>query len=252
MKIASFNVNSINARLPIVLNWLEEQNIDIVCLQEIKCEENAFPLLEFNAAGYNAVVKGQKSYNGVAILAKEKIELISDNLLENDPQARFLEVNINNIRIISVYVPNGNPLDDTKKYKYKIDFLDALYQKMNKLKSLNSPVIVAGDLNVILEDDDVYNPENYKNNALMTPLVRNKIRAIINLGFINLLKTTPEVKYSFWDYQHKAWEKNNGMLIDYFLLNSLAADKILDFGINKNLRGFNKASDHVPIWLNLN
>jgi exodeoxyribonuclease-3 len=260
LHIASWNVNSINARLDNVLEWLKQTPNDVLLLQEIKCEQEKFPIMDFQMQGYNVAICGQKSYNGVAIVTKKTIEVVSTKLFEDDEDepARYIEAKIDNkLRVISVYVPNGNPpyndADNEEKFIYKLRWLDALYQRVQELMRLNIPFVIGGDFNVILSDEDVYDAKVFEGNALTRIEVKEKFRSLIHLGLVNSFKVLhPEGgNYSFWDYQGGAWQKDMGMLIDFILLSPKCADWLIDAGIDKELRGKTKASDHTPVWVKL-
>ena len=260
MKIATWNINSINARLPALITYLDKEAPDFLCLQEIKCQDENFPLLDIKSSGYNALFAGQKSYNGVALLAKETLAnpLFSlPNAPDGGEQARFVSgVTQAGIRIISVYVPNGNPpLKDptnTEKLKYKLAWFDALHRYLKELA--DKPFIIGGDFNVIINDGDVYNPEAYRTNALMLPEVREKLAGMVkDLELTNVFKTLhPEAgNYSFWDYTMGAWQRNMGMLIDDIFLSPMLAERLKSAEVHKYMRGMDKASDHAPLIVEL-
>lgn len=259
INIATWNINSVNARLPALLAYLNEKQPDFMLLQEIKCQNDNFPAEEIAKAGYHAIVSGQKSYNGVAILSKEELlnplYALPEVPQSDTPQARFVQGETKDgLKIISVYVPNGNPplKDPTSKEKlyYKLAWQDALTAYAKKLLAENASFIIGGDFNVIINDADVYNPEAYRTNALMVPEVRQKMQDLHNLGLVNAFKTFhPEGgNYSFWDYTMKAWQRNMGMLIDDILLSPDLAPRLQESFIDKPMRGIEKASDHVPLW----
>ncbi|MBQ9732198.1 MAG: exodeoxyribonuclease III [Alphaproteobacteria bacterium] len=258
MKIATYNVNSVNARLPNILKWLEKQKPDVVLLQEIKCEFNDFPFLEIQSLGYNIKVLGQKSYNGVAVLSRYKLKLIAENLPDfPDEQARYLEVEVSaegeNYRVASVYLPNGNPPynnpDDDSRYKYKLNWMAALYKRAEYLLTLHNPVILGGDFNVILESDDVYNPEEYRNNALFRPEVRKRLWALQHIGYYDAFRVlhNSKIGYTFWDYAGGALHNDLGMRIDYLFLSAKAADKLISCEVDKLPRQSDKPSDHTAL-----
>ncbi len=252
MKLASWNVNSINLRKEKVLNWLTSQNIDILGLQEIKCEEDKFPKEFFLEKNFHVEIIGQKSYNGVAIISKYPIRVLNKNLpkfTEEIPQARYLEVEIKGYIFCSIYVPNGNPLN-SEKFEYKIEWLDTLILHAKKLLEFEIPVILAGDFNIIPEEIDCWDENVWQNDALATPEIRKKFRIIKNLGFFDSyrLVNKNKIEWSFWDYQNGSWNKDHGIRIDHLLINSFGADKIKDCQIDRSLRGKNKPSDHTPIF----
>ena len=252
MKLASWNVNSINLRKEKVLNWITSQNIDILGLQEIKCEEDKFPKEFFLEKNFHVEIIGQKSYNGVAIISKYPIRVLNKHLpefTEEIPQARYLEVEIQGCIFCSIYVPNGNPLN-SEKFEYKIEWLDALILHAKKLLEFEIPVILAGDFNIIPEEIDCWDENVWQNDALATPEIRKKFRIIKNLGFFDSyrLVNKNKIDWSFWDYQNGSWNKDHGIRIDHLLINSFGADKIKDCQIDRSLRGENKPSDHTPIF----
>ena len=252
MKLASWNVNSINLRKEKVLNWITSQNIDVLGLQEIKCEEDKFPKEFFLEKNFHVEIIGQKSYNGVAIISKYPIRVLNKHLpefTEEIPQARYLEVEIKGYIFCSIYVPNGNPLN-SEKFEYKIEWLDALILHAKKLLEFEIPVILAGDFNIIPEEIDCWDENVWQNDALATPEIRKKFRIIKNLGFFDSyrLVNKNKIEWSFWDYQNGSWNKDHGIRIDHLLINSYGADKIKDCQIDRSLRGENKPSDHTPIF----
>ena len=258
MIVSTYNVNSVNARLPNLLFWLEKTRPDIVFLQEIKTEFNAFPFFEINTAGYEAKVYGQKSYNGVAVLSRHKMTLVSEGIpVFADENARYLEVIVNapeaKIRAASVYLPNGNPPyndpDDESKFIYKLKFMDALYYHVQKLLRTHEKIILGGDFNVILTPDDVYNPELFKNNALFRPSVRQRLNALCHLGCYDAFRTLhpKENGYTYWDYGGRAYEQDLGMRIDYLFLSAQMADALSGCVVDKTPRTSDKPSDHTAL-----
>jgi len=257
MKIATWNVNSVKARLPRVLEWLDEFRPDVALLQEIKCVDEAFPALEIGDAGYNVATSGQKTYNGVAILSKHPIEVELTALPgdETDEQARYIEALVNGVRVASIYLPNGNPTrdddgSDSEKFKYKLGWMDRLRAHAANLLKTEDAFVLGGDYNICPTDGDVYNPEGFADDALCRPESRKRFRAICNLGLTNAFRVidTAPGRYSYWDYKAGAWQKDNGLLIDHLLLSPQAADKLTDAGIDRGPRGREKASDHTPVW----
>ena len=249
-KIASFNVNSINARMTIMQKWLPSFNPDIVLLQEIKTEEHNFPKFEIEALGFKSYIFGQKSYNGVAILAKEPLFDIRCGLSQTaDEPARYIEAKLaSGLVVASVYVPNGNG-ESSEKLAYKLEFLELLKQRAKELLSSNQAFIIGGDFNVIPSDIDVYNPKIFEGDALTNLEVRKKYRAILNLGLTDAIKAKmPLPAYSFWDYQGGAWQKDEGLRIDHFLLSPEACDRLFGVGIDKSPRAMEKPSDHTAVW----
>ena len=262
MIAATYNVNSINARMENLACWLREKSPDIVLLQEIKTEYDGFPFFELQALGYEAAILGQKSYNGVAVLSKKKIKVIEEGLPGlKDEQARYLEVETEAggevWRAASVYLPNGNPPynhpDDDSKYVYKLKWMDALYEHAKDLLQLNRPVLLGGDFNVILTAEDVYDEKAFLNNALCREEVRQKLTAIRYLGFYDAFRLLhPQEKgYTFWDYAGQAFPADNGMRIDYMMLSPQAADRLLFCEVDKDPRRGIKPSDHTPLMVEL-
>lgn len=255
MRIATWNVNSVKARLPNVLAWLAEAEPDVVLLQEIKCETENFPGLEFQSAGYETHALGQKSYNGVAILSRHKIENVFEHLPgnENDPQSRFLQADIKGIRVASLYLPNGNPLD-SEKFPYKLSWMERLRLHAIELLKSEMPIVLGGDYNIIPEAVDVYNPKGWENDALFHPDSRAAYRRILQTGYTEAFRALhPDQShaYSYWDYQAGAWQHDHGLRIDHFLLSPEAADRLVNCTIDRNPRGKDKASDHTPVIVEL-
>ena len=249
MKISTFNINSIHARLPYFLNWLKKETPDIVLLQEIKTQYNDFPFFEINTSGYQACVLGQKGYNGVAVLTKEKATLKQENLPNfEDTQARYIEVLYRDIIISSVYMPNGNPVG-TEKFEYKLKFMDAFYNHAKHLLVENQNIIFGGDFNVIMSPKDVYDEEPFKNNALCQKSVRNRLAALNFLGFYDAYRTlNPKQNgYTYWDYGPLAFANDLGMRIDYFYLSASMLEKLKNCAPDKKLRAQEKPSDHTPL-----
>lgn len=253
LRIAAWNVNSILARLPTALKVFEEVNADVWCLQEIKCEDPRFPRLEFEAMGFNIETFGQKSYNGVAILSKHRIEECVRGVpgLEHE-HSRYIEAVIAGpdgpVRIASLYAPNGNPIG-TEKFQFKLAFMEALQSHLRGLLRHEERVIIAGDYNVIARDVDCHDPRVWTGDALFQPETRAAYRALLNLGYTDAYMQADGAahKYTFWDYQAGAWQKDNGIRIDHLLLSPQAADTLMSVEIFKKARGLEKASDHVPI-----
>ena len=258
MRIATWNVNSIKQRLDSAVTWLAERKPDIVCLQEIKCVDDAFPREPFEALGYNVAVHGQKTFNGVALLSKFPFDEISNGLPgdDEDDHARFMEavVSIANgaMRVASIYLPNGNP-PETEKYTYKIAWMKRLSAYARERLHLEEPLVMAGDYNVIPSSADARNPQAWVNDALFLPGTRDRFRSLINLGLTDALRATSDDPglFTFWDYQAGAWQKNNGIRIDHLLLSAAAADRLSAAGIDRHVRSWEKPSDHVPVWIDL-
>ncbi len=255
IKIATWNVNSIKARLPNVLSWLEDFQPDVALLQELKTVDETFPRLEIEDAGYTVETHGQKSYNGVAILAKSRIEDVRRGLPgdDEDDQARYIEATVfGSLRVASIYLPNGNP-QPGPKFDYKLAWMDRLYAHVKGCLETEETYVFGGDYNVIPKDDDVYSAAKFKDDALTQPESRARFQAIKHLGLTDALRTynhNPH-QYSYWDYQGGAWQKDNGLLIDHLLLSPEAADRLQGAGIDKTPRGEEKASDHTPVWCEL-
>jgi exodeoxyribonuclease-3 len=258
LRIATWNVNSIKQRIDSALAWLAERQPDIVCLQETKCVDGAFPREPFEAAGYNLAVHGQKTFNGVALLSKFPFDEVSNGLPgdDADDHARFIEGVISTaqgaLRVASIYLPNGNP-PETEKYTYKIAWMKRLAAYARERLSLEEPLVMAGDYNVIPTTADARNPKAWAGDALFLPRTRDEFRSLVNLGLTDALRATSDDAglYTFWDYQAGAWQKNNGIRIDHLLLSPLAADRLSDAGIDRHVRSWEKPSDHVPVWIDL-
>lgn len=258
MKIATWNVNSIKVRQDTVLRWLRENAPDIACLQEVKCTEANFPYAPFEDLGYNIAVHGQKSYNGVAVLSKYPLEDVTPALPgdDGDEQARYLEAVISRgdgaLRVASIYLPNGNPAEGPK-FTYKLDWMARLKAHAKALLAYEEPLVLAGDYNVIPGEEDVHNPEAWRDDALFLPETRNAFRAILNLGLTDAWRASSDEphRYTFWDYQGHAWPKNRGIRIDHLLLSPQAADRLEACDIDRAPRGWEKPSDHVPVWAEL-
>ena len=257
MKIATFNVNSVKARLPRVIEWLIEAAPDVALLQEIKTQTKAFPYLEIEALGYHTAILGQKSYNGVAILSRAPLEDVITELPgdPSDEQARYVEAvtgfGEGVIRVASIYLPNGNPVDG-EKYPYKLAWMERLAVHAGNLLKYEEPLVLGGDYNVIPNDEDVYDPESWRQDALARPETRARFRALLHLGFTDaVLATDPGGGYTFWDYKGGAWNNDHGLRIDHLLLSPQAADRLSACGIDRGPRGLEKPSDHTPVWCEL-
>ena len=257
MKIISWNVNSVRARIENILDYIKETNPDILFLQEIKTQNENFPSEIFENLGYHSYVFGQKSYNGVAFVSKNKIENISTNfIIDKLKQSRIITGQIfikkKKVKLINIYVPNGNPVD-TEKYNYKKTWLASFCKSVKKEMESSSNIIISGDFNVIPEEIDVYDSKRYENDALFRLEIRKKYRELINLGFSDIYRYFNKSKqeYTFWDYFAGSWQKNNGMRIDHFLISSNLIDSIKSIKINKKPRSKTKPSDHTPIELEI-
>ncbi|UTW54238.1 exodeoxyribonuclease III [Kordiimonas sp. SCSIO 12610] len=259
MKIATFNINGIKARLPRLLEWLDEFSPDVACLQEIKSIDENFPRLEIEEKGWHVETHGQKSFNGVAFISKHPIENTLRGLpghngepFLDDEQARYIEATIKGVRIASIYLPNGNPRPGPK-FDYKLEWMDRLISHAKRLLETEQPVVLAGDYNVIPHDEDCYNPAAWTEDALTQPESRARLRSLINLGYLDAIRQINPVgpMYSYWDFQRGAWQKDNGIRIDHLLLSAQAADRLKDSGIDRVPRGKEKPSDHTPAWIEL-
>jgi exodeoxyribonuclease III len=258
MKIISWNVNSVRARIENILNYIKESKPDILLLQEIKTQEETFPKDKFNDLGYASYVFGQKSYNGVAIVSKIKIDNVKTDFIKDDlKQSRIItgEVSLakKKIELINIYVPNGNPID-TEKYEYKKDWLKKFITNVEKKVKKNLNLLIAGDYNIIPEEIDVHDFTRYENDALGRLEIRKKYRELINIGFKDVYRLINKKKqeYTFWDYFSGSWQKNYGMRIDHFLLSNNLIENISSININKKPRSKTKPSDHTPIELIIN
>tara|TARA_B100001564_G_scaffold225131_1_gene189787 strand:+ start:1471 stop:2247 length:777 start_codon:yes stop_codon:yes gene_type:complete len=257
MKIISWNVNSVRARLMNILDYIKQANPDVLLLQEIKTQDENFPYDEFKKEGYISYVYGQKSYNGVAIISKSEIKNIGKDLIKDDlKQSRIITGEIKlkgkKIEIINIYVPNGNPVD-TEKYEYKKKWLKKFISNIKLKLSKNPNLLIAGDFNIIPEEIDVYDFKRYQNDALGKLEIRKKFRELLNLGFNDVyrLKYKDRQEYTFWDYFAGSWQKNYGMRIDHFLLSNSLIENIETININKKPRSKTKPSDHTPIELKI-
>ncbi len=255
MKIATWNVNSVRARLPRVLEWLGSAAPDVALLQEIKCVAGQFPELEIGDLGYNVAVCGQKSYNGVAILSKPPVEDVLTRLPgdDADDQARYIEAVVGGVRVASIYLPNGNPVD-SPKFPYKLGWMDRLYDHVGELLGLEEAFVLGGDYNVAPEDRDVYDPPTWADDALCRPETRARYRAVVHLGLTDAYRALhPDAAgaYTFWDYQKGRWQRDEGLRIDHLLLSPQAADRLDACDIDRAPRGREKASDHTPVWCEL-
>jgi exodeoxyribonuclease-3 len=258
MKIATYNINGIRARLPALLEWLAGAQPDVVLLQEIKCVDDGFPRLEIEEMGYNIETHGQKGFNGVAILSKHPIEDLTRGLPgdDGDEQARWIEATIvgqrDAVRVCGLYLPNGNPAPGPK-FDYKLSWMARLEARARDLLGSEEIALMAGDYNVIPQARDAENPANWITDALFLPQTRAAWRRIVNLGLTDALRETTQADhvYSFWDYQRGAWERNDGIRIDHLLLTPQAADRLTSAGVDSAVRGREKPSDHVPVWIEL-
>ncbi len=255
MTIATWNINSIKVRLPQVTAYLKERGPDVLLLQELKTLEEQFPTTEIEDTGYHVALVGQKTFNGVGILAKRPIDVEQRTLPGETPdsQARYIEAVIGGIRVASIYVPNGNPIE-TDKFTYKLAWMDRLIHHVRgALLSYEEPFVLGGDYNVCPADEDVYDPDGFAGDALCHPETRARFRTLCYLGLTDAIRARhPQAGlYTFWDYQAGCWNKDHGLRIDHLLLSPQAADRLVDSGVDKDPRGQVKPSDHTPVWCEL-
>ena len=255
MKIATYNVNGVNGRLPVLLRWLEESKPDIVCLQELKAPQEKFPLQAINDAGYKAIWHGQKSWNGVAILSRGEEPSEIRRVLPGDPEdshSRYIEAELKGIMIGCLYLPNGNPAPGPK-FDYKLAWFDRLITHAAELLASRQPVVLTGDFNVMPTEKDVYKPERWVDDALFRPETRAAFKKLVDQGWTDALrKLYPnETIYTFWDYFRNAYGRNAGLRIDHFLLSPVIAKKLTAAGVDKEVRGWEKTSDHAPVWIEI-
>lgn len=260
MKIATWNINGIKARHDVVIEWLKQAEPDIACLQEIKSVDENFPAAEIEALGYNVETHGQKGFNGVALLSRLPFEEVNRGLPllpghEEDEQARFIEGVFSTgekpLRVVSLYLPNGNPVDDPRKFDYKLAWMDRLFMWAKDRLMLEEPLILAGDYNVIPQAHDCWDEKAWQGDALYRPESRSRFEAIKNLGFTEALRHCTDATdvYTFWDYQAGAWPKNHGIRIDHLLMSPEAADQLEGCSVDRHVRDWEKPSDHVPVWI---
>ncbi len=255
MKIATYNVNGVNGRLPVLLRWLKESAPDIVCLQELKAPEEKFPESAIQEAGYHAIWHGQKSWNGVAILSRNGNIREVIRVLPGDPEdshSRYIEAVVNDVLIACLYLPNGNPAPGPK-FDYKLRWFDRLTSRAAELMASDIPVVMAGDYNVMPTDLDVYKPERWVDDALFRPEVRSAFKTLLSQGWTDAIrKLYPDEKiYTFWDYFRNAYARDAGLRIDHFLLSPKLDSRLLAGGVDRNVRGWEKTSDHAPVWIEL-
>jgi exodeoxyribonuclease-3 len=260
MKIATWNINGVKARLEGTLTWLKEASPDVACFQEIKSLTEAFPVEPFEELGYNVAVHGQKGFNGVAIVSKQPLDEVAVRGLpgdEADNHARYIEAVISAgsgrvVRVGNLYLPNGNPIG-TDRFTYKLAWMRRLRDRAQDLLHLEEPLVLLGDYNVIPEPADAKNPQAWTQDALFQPEARAAYRSLLNLGLVDAVRAChPQAGlYTFWDYQAGAWQKDHGIRIDHILLSPQAADRMVGAGVDKFTRGWEKPSDHVPVWIEL-
>ena len=255
MKIATYNVNGVNGHLPVLLRWLGETSPDVVCLQELKAPNDKFPQMAIAEAGYEALWHGQKSWNGVAILSKGHAIKEVTRTLPGDPEdlhSRYLEAVVNDVRIACLYLPNGNPAPGPK-FEYKLRWFQRLKERANELQQMNVPVILAGDFNVIPTGKDAYKPEKWVDDALFRPETRQAFQELLGNTWTDAIRTLypDETVYTFWDYFRNAFGRDAGLRIDHFLLSPHLKDRLIAGGVDKQVRGWEKTSDHAPVWIEL-
>ena len=259
MKIVSWNVNSVNARIEHIVKFINNNQSDIYLLQELKCTNDNFPYEAIESIGYKASVNGQKAWNGVAIISKKPLEILQKKIPTfDDDQARFIETEIKiatikqPVKLFNIYLPNGNPIE-TEKFDYKIKWMEKFNEYILKHYNNNIPIIIGGDFNVIPTDEDVYSPENFINDACAHPKTREQYRILINSGFTDTVKYFIDGKtnWTFWGYRGGGWQKGNGLRIDHFLTSPEITDLIKSVKIDRNPRGWEKASDHTPVILEI-
>jgi len=255
MKIATYNVNGINGRLPVLLRWLSESLPDVVCLQELKAPQEKFPQKAIEDIGYNAVWNGQKSWNGVAILARGvKPEEVRRELPGDveDSHSRYIEAMVNDVHVCCLYLPNGNPAPGLK-FDYKLRWFDRLTNHAAGLINSGKPVVLAGDFNVMPTEIDVYKPERWVDDALFRPEVRAAFRTLAGQGWTDALREVykDEIIYTFWDYFRNSYQRNAGLRIDHFLLDPRLRQRLVTAGVDREVRGWEKTSDHAPVWIEL-
>jgi exodeoxyribonuclease-3 len=257
MKIATYNINGVNGRLPVLKNWLAEAAPDVVCLQELKTSQATFPAEALLEVGYGAVWCGEKAYNGVAILAREGTPLEVMRGLPGDAkdtQSRYIEAAVEGVLVACLYLPNGNP-QPGPKFDYKLAWFERLHRRAAELVKLPEPVILAGDFNVVPTDEvaDVYNPKSWLDDALLQPQSRAAWRTLLAQGWTDAVGHLHpgQPMYTFWDYFRQRWPRNAGLRIDFLLLNPAAAKRLKAAGVYREMRGVEKASDHAPVWAEL-
>ena len=254
MRIASWNVNSVKARLEIIINWLKSDSCDVLLLQETKSQDENFPHEAFSSIGWHVAIHGQKSYNGVAIASRHQIDDVLCGLPgdDTDEQARYIEASIQNLRVASIYLPNGNPAPGPK-FDYKLQWMDRLNHRAATLLATEQAILLGGDFNVIPADMDCYDPLGWDGDALTRLETRQAFHRLTHAGYCDALRARHphEVIYTYWDYQAGAWQRDNGVRIDHLLLSPEAFDRLGEVGVDKAPRGLEKPSDHTPIWCDL-
>jgi exodeoxyribonuclease-3 len=252
IKIATFNVNNVNRRLRNLLDWLAGSRPQIICLQELKCTDDAFPADELRREGYHGVWRGQRTFNGVALLTNLGEPVMTRDRLPGDPgdtQARYIEAAVRGFLIAAIYLPNGNP-QPGPKFTYKLAWFERLLAHAQSCYSLDAPMVLAGDFNVVPTDHDIYPSKSWSKNALLQPESRACFQRLLDQGWVDAVRARhPDAPmYSFWDYKRDRWQRDAGLRIDFLLLNRLAADRLIDAGVDRDVRGAEDASDHAPVW----
>jgi len=255
VKIASYNINNVNKRLPVLLRWLKESKPDVACLQELKCEQQSFPAKQLEKAGYKSAWVGQRSWNGVAILAKGKAPQVTRTNLPGDPsdkQSRYLEAAVNGVLIGCIYLPNGNP-QPGPKFEYKLAWFERLIKHARDLKKAGVPAVLAGDYNVVPTEFDIYEKHSFADNALLQPESRKAYARLLKRGWTDGLRVLhPETRFfTYWSYLRNRWPRDAGLRLDHFLLSSDVAARLKSGGVDRDVRGFEGASDHAPVWITL-
>jgi exodeoxyribonuclease-3 len=253
--VATFNINNVNRRLPNLLEWLAERKPDVACLQELKADQKSFPADALAGAGYHAVWQGQRTWNGVAILARGAEPILTRAFLPGDPgdtQARYIEAAVNGVLIACIYAPNGNP-QPGPKFDYKLAWHERLRLHAASLKKTGAPVVLAGDYNVAPTELDIYPTKSYADNALVQPESRAAFKKLVGRSWTDALRSKyPDERiYTFWDYKRMRWQRDAGLRLDHFLLSPPAAERLTDAGIDRDVRGRESASDHAPVWIRL-
>jgi exodeoxyribonuclease III len=253
MKIATFNINNVNRRLPNLLAWLDEAEPDVVCLQELKCDDKSFPEAAIRQAGYRSVWRGERTWNGVAILARDADPILTRNELPDHPddgQARYVEAAVKGVIVASIYLPNGNP-QPGPKFDYKLAWFERLIAHAAELRAAAVPVVLAGDYNVVPTDRDIYPTTSWAKDALLQPESRAAFRRLLNQGWTDAIRTIhpSEPMFTFWDYKRNRWARNAGLRLDHLLLSKDMAGRLLDAGVDRHVRGRDGASDHAPAWI---
>ena len=255
MKIATFNINNVNRRLENLLGWLEAARPDVVCLQELKAADNQFPRSAIASAGYGAVWRGQRTWNGVALLARDADPVLTRDALPGDPadgQARYIEAAVEGILIASLYAPNGNP-QPGPKFDYKLAWSERLIAHAAELFATGLPVVLAGDYNIVPEPRDIYPTKSYDKNALVQPESRAVFERLLDQGWVDAIRKIhpDETVYTFWDYMRNRWPRNAGLRLDHLLLSKPLVRRLVDAGVDRDVRGAEHASDHAPAWIEL-